>query len=364
MKKIKHILRVSFKRKDMSILYDGCSFVSKILSDDILIKRNKIEIVFYRSKKMKKSEVLDSPNSYIRIHLQKCLCFYLAVTGEIPVVKSVTFVCGKESVEIEHEGFTQTWKNCFAEINIPAENAKCIFEGGREYIFYVMLTYFIKAQLDNFSHDRFRAAWSALNAIYSFIAEHNIKLQESLKKKKSSIPQERDKLCVLKRVIESKRMENALAKIKELDDEFWKNISWYSLLAQKDRGKTKEYYCNCYDDRYLLELIKKNALGISQKDKKNQENQIEIIDDQLLDELDSKIKMNVEKPEDRLKFIIRKECYSRRNDSFHANKPYPIFVISNNVETDFENTLTEIVLLLFKDLFIMLSKNQNEMDSV
>lgn len=346
MKKIKHILRVLFKGKDVSAMYNGSSYVNKRTSDNVLITRNKIEIVFYRAKKMNKSEVLDSPNSIIRMHLQKCLCFYLSVTGEIPDVRAITFVCGKETVDIEHEKFTQTWKNCRAEIKIPAENAKLIFKSGRGGVFYVMLTYFLKAQLDNFSHDRFRAAWSALNAMYNYIAK--------LGRKENA--KEHEKLKNLMKIIDENQMGNALSKTKELDDSFWKNVSWYYLLAQKDKGKLKEYYCDCYDDKYLLELIKKYAVGISHKYKKNQENKIEIINDQILNDIERKIKMNIDKPVDRLKFIIRKECYARRNRSFHAEKPYPIFVISNDTETNNEKTLTEIVLLLFKDLFILYSE--------
>ena len=348
MKKAKHILYVLFKGKDSSLLYNGSSFVSTILSDDVLITRNKIEIVFHRTKKIKKSEVLDSPNSIIRMHLQKCLCFYLSVIGEIPTVKSVTFISGTESVEIEHERFTQTWKNCHAEIRIPANNAKCIFDGGREHIFYVMLTYFLKAQLDNFSHDRFRAAWSALNAMYNYIA----------KCKGENDAKEYKKLRLLMQIIDEDRTKNSVNKAKELDEDFWKSVGWYDLLTHEDKGKLKERFCDCYDDKYLLELIKNHALGIALK------TNIEDINDDFLNTLDRKIKKNKAIPVDRLKFIIRKECYSRRNRSFHAEKPYPLFVISNDNETNIEKTLTEIVLLLFKDLYILFSGNKNEVLSV
>lgn len=340
MNKTKHILRVQFKSKNSAALYDGNSFVNKRISDKILIKRNKIDIIFYRSKKMQVSEVLDSPKSIIRMHLQKCLCFFLAVTGEIPDVRAVTYICDTEKYPIEHEKFTQTWKNCYADIMLSKEYARIIFDRGDGQKFYVMLTYFLKAQLDYFSHDRFRAAWSALNALYNYIAE--CEGEENAKEWK--------KLKILMQIIITEPTENALSKIVDLDKSFWKSISWYHLLTHEDKGKIKERFCDCYDDRALLEQIKKNVSGIAQRVNR------EDINDDLLNELERKIKMNIYNPVDRLKFIIRKECYSRRNRSFHAEKPYPLFVISNDTETYHENMLTEIVLLTFKDLLIAFAK--------
>ena len=124
-------------------------------------------------------------------------------------------------------------------------------------------------------------------------------------------------------------------------------------MIQKDKGKIKEYYCDCYNDKLILELVKKYTWGFSQKDK------LEGVNEALMNELDRKIKMNINNPVDRLKFIIRKECYSRRNRSFHAEKPYPLFVISNGTETHFENILTEIILLTFKDLFIAYAEKKD-----
>lgn len=343
MNKTKHILCVQFKSKNLAALCDGNSFVNKRISDKILIKGNKIDIIFYRSKKVQVSEVLDSPKSIIRMHLQKCLCFFLAVTGEIPDVRAMTYICGTEEFKIEHEEFTQTWKNCYAKISLPADYARIIFDRGDGQKFYVMLTYFLKAQLDYFSHDRFRAAWSALNAMYSYLAEN-----------KSKNPNESEKLRNLMRIIDNEPMENALETVKALDNDFWKSVDWYYLLIQKDKGKIKEYYCDCYNDKLILELVKKYAWGFSQKDK------LKELNEALMNELDRKIKMNIYNPVDRLKFIIRKECYSRRNRSFHAEKPYPLFVISNGTETHFENILTEIILLTFKDLFIAFAEKKDK----
>lgn len=343
MKKIKHILRVQFKSKNSAVMYDGSSFVNKSISDEVLIKRNKIDIIFYRSKKMQVCDVLDSPKSIIRMHLQKCLCFYLAVTGEIPDVRVVTYICDTEKYPIEHEKFTQTWKNCYAGITLSAEYARIIFDQKKGQIFYVMLTYFLKAQLDNFSHDRFRAAWSTLNAMYSYLADN-----------KSKNPNESEKLRNFMQIIDIEPMENSLEIVKALDYDFWKSVDWYYLLIQKDKGKIKEYYCDCYNDKLILELVKKYAWGFSQKDK------LKELNEALMNELERKIKMNIYNPVDRLKFIIRKECYSRRNRSFHAEKPYPLFVISNGTETHFENILTEIILLTFKDLFIAFAEKKDK----
>ena len=39
------------------------------------------------------------------------------------------------------------------------------------------------------------------------------------------------------------------------------------------------------------------------------------------------------------------------NKSFHAERAYSLFIISEDIETGIEKTLTEIILLLAKELF-------------
>ena len=162
-----HKLEVLFDTDKNNVIYDGIIYHSKQTTDNVTISQNSIAIGFDRSSKKKKEEILDSPRSIIRYHLQKALCFYLVTQGELPPVKDLVYTCGKETVSIQHEHFTCHWNNCKVSITLPVENAKVIFESEKGKPFYVIITHFLKAQLDHFSHDCFRSAWSTLNAFYT-----------------------------------------------------------------------------------------------------------------------------------------------------------------------------------------------------
>ena len=169
MPRYKQSLTVAFDTTDDTPLYSGICYYRNNLSDNIEIRRSGIVISFERSKKDKPGELLNTQNSIIRYYLQKALCFYLAVEGCIPKVNAIAFTCNDKTVPIEHESFTHHWEDCRVDICLDPKAAGIIFESDKGKPFYIMMTHFLKAQLDNFSHDRFRSAWSSLNCLYTYI---------------------------------------------------------------------------------------------------------------------------------------------------------------------------------------------------
>lgn len=333
MSKYKQSLKIFFDSKDETVLYNGVCYYRKNLLDKINITRNAIEIFFERSKKDKPDELLNTQNSIIRFYMQKALCFYLVVEGSFPKVNKIRFTCNEQSYLIEHENFTHYWENMRVPIRLKQKVAQIIFESAEGKQFYIMMTYFLKAQLDIFSHDCFRSAWSSLNCLYTYIDKLNHEGYRS----------ENNKLSTLSKIIEDNTMPESLKKIDSLGmDDFWTKLNWYNIFSRYSLKEFNRFMSNPYKDHILLDFYCKYQ-------------PVFIEEIQLEEKAWEKLKKTSLKetsvPKDRLKFLICKYCYHIRNRSFHAERAYPLFVISEDVETRIENSLTELILLTIKDLF-------------
>ena len=346
MPKYHHNLEVKFIISDETQYYCGISFFKKNVVDQVDVCANRITISFDRSKKLNVADAFHSPNSIIRYELQRALCFYLVVHGTIPDVESIIYTCEGKSESIEHEVFTNTWKNCDISFTLPVEKARVIFESEKGKPFYVIITHFVKAQLVLFSHDRFRAAWSALNGLYTYI--------DSVERSKNSTDSdqyvsEETKITMLSTVIKENDMMLASTKVKKLDAESsWKQLNWYLVLSNLSDKKFRKLNSGLYSDALLLEYYYQHrSIYNGKKQEKHK--------DEEWSSIIKKIERRKKTPIDRLRFLICDYCYVLRNKSVHAVRPYPLFIISEDVETKIEKTLTEIVLLTIKDLFIVYS---------
>lgn len=334
MPRYKQSLAVEFDTTDDTPLYAGICYYRNNLSDNIEIRRSGIVISFERSKKDKPGELLNTQNSIIRYYLQKALCFYLAVEGFIPKVSAITFTCNDKIVPIEHESFTHHWEDCRADICLDPKAAGIIFESDKGKPFYIMMTHFLKAQLDNFSHDRFRSAWSSLNCLYTYI-DYNCTRETNRN--------ETQKLITLSKTINENVMPDSMNIVEQLDtEEFWKKLKWYNFFSEYKDGELERLSTGSYTDSMLLRLYCGHRAVFSKTIQSN---------DKAWDKIEKNAEKNISAPKDRLKFLICKYCYHVRNKSFHAEKAYPLFIISEDAETRIEKELTHIILLTIKDLF-------------
>lgn len=334
MPRYKQSLAVEFDTPDDAPLYSGICYYRKNLSDNIEIRRSGIVVNFERSKKDKPGELLNTQNSIIRYYLQKALCFYLAVVGCIPKVSAITFTCNDKTVPIEHESFTHHWEDCRADICLDPKAAGIIFESDKGKPFYIMMTHFLKAQLDNFSHDRFRSAWSSLNCLYTYIDYDYTK---------ETNRNETQKLITLSKTINENVLPDLMNIVEQLDiEEFWKKLKWYNFFSEYKDGELERLATGSYTDSMLLRLYCGHRAVFSEKIQSN---------DKAWDKIEKNAEKNISAPKDRLKFLICKYCYHVRNKSFHAEKAYPLFIISEDTETRIEKELTQIILLTIKDLF-------------
>lgn len=159
-----HELLIQFDTEDTEELYDGIIWYRNNLIDHLRIRNNEIVIAFARYSRQTMKECFETERSIIRFHLQKALCFMLAVTGQIPPVAKMQLICNGAITEIAHESFSCHWHNCCINTTLSKDGASQIFsEHGKQP--YIVMTYFCKAQLDKFSNDAFRAAWSGLNSV-------------------------------------------------------------------------------------------------------------------------------------------------------------------------------------------------------
>ena len=344
MPRYSHLLEVKFNISDETQYYSGKSFYKKNIIDYVEVSADRIALSFDRSKKLNVADAFHSTNSIIRYELQRALCFYLVVHGTIPDVESVIYNCEGKTEAIEHEGFTNTWKNCNISITLPPESAKVIFESEKGMPFYVIITHFLKAQLDLFFHDRFRAAWSALNALYTYI--------DSVEKPKTDGKKnnrEFKKIATLDEMLLKNRMAFAMEAVNHLEDEsFWKRLNWYQVLSELRPDRFKKICNEKYTDAELLGYYYhyRSIFNGKQQEKHTEAEWSGVV----------RIIQNGQKtPIDRLRFLTCNYCYLLRNKSMHAERPYPLFIISDDVETRIEKKLTEIILLTIKDLFILYS---------
>ena len=324
-------LIIEFKTDKKDIHYDGSIYVKKNLSDIISVADNLICISFSRDNPAKLGDLLDSPKSIIRGELQKALCFYLGVCGEIPPVKNVTYLRGSKLHLINHEYFTETWKNCTIKHTLLKDDISLIFTN-QELASkrYITLSYYLKAQIDKFSNDCFRAAWSGINSF--FPAEGN----------------ESEKINGFRQFLTDSRLPLAKQFISTLPDYFWDKLDWYQYIKKNVNKMSSICSWNHIKDSLLLD---KMLTLMEAYEERFTEQNIQMPDLATLKrQLKRKIEQNTMDCHTRLLFLICDYCYFLRNRNFHAGVPYPVFIISQEAETGVEKNLTELLILLMKDL--------------
>ena len=324
-------LQIEFETDKRAIHYDGSVYVKKNLSDAVLVADNLICISFARKQPAKPSDLLDSPNSIIRGELQKALCFYLGVCGQIPPVRSVLYSRGKQQHKIDYEHFTNTWKNCEIDYPLLKDDASCIFSDQKlASKRYINLTYYLKAQLSKFSNDRFRSAWSGINSFFETEGCESNKIEKFRKSLAES------------NLLFSTRL------ISTLPDSFWDELDWYSYIKKNIKNMNSICSWNHISDSWLLE---KMLVHLEAYRNRFAEQNIQMPDVSMLRrQLTKKIEQKTVDYKARLIFLICDYCYFLRNRSFHAGVPYPVFVISQKAETEGEKKLTELLIVLMKDL--------------
>ncbi len=163
-------MTVAFDTPTSDLLYEGPSYINKNRTDDLEIRSNLITLSFTRTTKVAADNFLTSPRSIHRLHLQRALAFLLAVTGTLPPLKGIWLESRAGRIAIAHEHFTETWKDCKAHVCFSAKELSVIFTGStHSKTIYHVLTYWLKAQLDPFHHDQFRALWTGFNSLYSAV---------------------------------------------------------------------------------------------------------------------------------------------------------------------------------------------------
>jgi len=319
-------LEILFNNDNDDILYEGISYIKKNLSDTLKVTENSIILSFSRSKTFRISELFNTPSSLVRYGIQRALCFYLSIVGNIPDVKSIHFINPKNKIGIEHSELTRDWQNCNIDICLPKEVCSIIFTSHKKAkAVYIALTYFLKAQLACFSNDCFRAAWSGLNSIYNWY-------------KNNDGDSERKLIDRFADILKDMQLCNTISFLKGFDYKIWHKIEWHNFInSQLGKKVTQLLSPNKYPDFIVLSQLlfyyKKENFDIldAEKQVKN------IIKNK---ELNYKVQ---------LKFLLCKYCYFQRNRYFHAGKAYPLFVLSNDHETKMENVLTKVLLLTIKD---------------
>lgn len=119
-------------------------------------------------------------------------------------------------------------------------------------------------------------------------------------------------------------------------------MNGYIVFSNYDDKAFKQLKSGSYRDSFLLSYYCKHRAVFKKKQQS---------DGEAWKMLEQKIKKGTKAPKDRLKILISVYCYKLRNRSFHAERAYPLFIISEDVETEVEQILTEIILLTVKDLF-------------
>lgn len=330
MNKSKNRLIVLFDEKSSEPLYQGDSWYRKNLVDQLDIRRDRIEISFVRAGKID-SDYLFTSSCPVRIQLYRAACFYLAVTGRMPDVKEIALFQGDKRIEIDGERLTRHWANCRTEITIPPEVAvRCFRENGLKC--HIAITFFLKAQLDTFPHDCFRAAWSGINALYN-----------GLKKDKN----DKDNLNALSDFLRRQKPRRAEKYLRSLDNSFWDHLEWYNYIKWNSLEKATEevFETECFHDRLLYDKIAKQILIQRGKSGKDQA-ETERLHAVYLKKLEKRSNIINE----RVRFLVTSYCYMLRNRSFHAGRPYPVFgLFEENMEYP-EQILTKVLLYTICDL--------------
>jgi hypothetical protein len=211
--------------------------------------------------------------------------------------------------------------------------AKCFQKEGKHA--YIVLSYFLKAQLDNFPADGFRAAWSGLNALYSTLTEDT---------------HEREKIKRLKNLITDSNMTQTGEYVSKLDDYFWKNLEWYNYL-QVLGGKTVDQALQNIGsktrDRTIYMML---ASQVRELNKRKREMDYSVFEKKI----EKSWKNRRNSIEEKYVFLITEYCYMIRNRSFHAARPYPVFGLFDAENISIQEQLTEVVLHCISDLFFVL----------
>ena len=330
MQKEEYELSVYFTTFDHEMLYQGVSSYNANIIDYIDISSSCLSIRFKRNKKTKAEEYIYSESSPVRYQLYRAACFYLAVTGSLPRVKKIVLK-GKHQGSLQlldKSLLTQSWNGCKVAITLPKEIAqKCFVDKDKRI--YIIITFFLKAQLDSFSHDAFRAAWSGLNAFYNHL---------------SNSQYESEKLAVLRNLIKSKGSPEAEQYVKNLPDSFWKHIQWHNYIQWRSIDEIENLIrTNQCRDIILYKKITGYLHNFYSKNKPEYIHDFDAF-------VQKKIRKKVIDANERVRFLVTYYCYMLRNRSFHAGKPYPIFGIGSSESVTTERGLTDIILFTIKDL--------------
>jgi len=358
-------LIVELAEKDKSLLYQGISYmhdrVKRVRShtqDTLEICRHKITLSFVRSR-IDPETVLFTQKSNIRYQLQRALCFYLAVAGYMPKVKRIYITAYTEMPQNHHEklpgGKKKMWKQEIEDISfaakwqqyrldecIPADVAEYIFtDGPGAKAVYDGMTYFEAAQQYELRdlRDCYRAAWSCLNALYTYIG--------------GADKHEQDKLIELGKLLGSESFADARRYVEELpQDRFWDRLEWYQAACARDFRTKDDSIPKVYDD--ILRL-KQDSMLVSKYDqllckiKRPDADQQKFEKDRKkhLRDIRRVIEADQSDIETRLRFLICRYCYMLRNKSMHAEKAYPMFMITGpDYESDaIEPKLIRVMLL-------------------
>ncbi len=326
---MENYVEVQFEELDKTVLYRGNSYIRKNLSDSLEITKQHIKIIFSRSKKIKYREILESENSLIRYQLQKALCFYLITQGTFPEVRRVLIFDGLEIHDVSDMLFVKNMEGCNLDICLTPDIASTIFKDERySKNFYVAITYMIKAQIDAFSNDCFRAAWSGVNSIFNCLKRLS-ELDNGIR--------ESDLLNRLERLIQSLEMKEAIHEIEDLSEDFYKKLDWYNYTQKYG----DEIEPNKIKDTLMLRYLVKHYKIKNKEDKKEK---------QLFEKAKKYSNKNVTDYNSRLCMLVCKYCYMLRNRMFHGVKAYPVFIVSEKAELTVERKLTRVMLTTMCDL--------------
>lgn len=339
-KQHEYCLELLFRTKARQMIYDGQSYYTKRVVDRAVVAENRICIIGKRSTRKSVQDFVFSPQSTFRFQFYRAVCYYLSVRGKLPPVKEIVFTCDGEQQSIAKERLVKHWNQCNLDVLLNQDTAaRCFAENGFQA--HIAITYFIKAQIDAFSHDCFRAAWSGLNSLYTMFGNTSSSENEMLTRLNSF-------LCERKPV----QLDRVVA---SLPDEFWKGLNWYAFTHQPRRDNKKlvqELFESLkYRDEILYRRLSDWALRDLLTSKDAQKHEQGLIYEQKRDTFVAKKKLQ-DKPNERLRFLICQYCYMLRNNSFHANRPYPVFGLFSDEAESEQRTLTRLILLTIRYMMI------------
>ena len=331
MKDVEIILTVTFKNQAKELLYRGESWYRKGIVDHLEVSESSITLIFHRKKDVDQ-EFLFSTNSPARFQLYRAICFYLSVVGRIPQIEKMTFTVNGEPHPIDVERLTEHWANCNIDMTLDKEKAaKCFDEDGKRC--YVAITYFLKAQLDVFSNDCFRAAWSGLNTLYDLMSEK---------------PTETEKLKAFGNYILNTGLPNTESNVSTLDQRFWDRLQWHIYIQNRIQRSGKDRFLSniisdFYSDRDIYDHIASYLLA----NRRNEEDERY----QMLEEkLKAKRKLGDSSAREKARFLLTHYCYTLRNKTFHGERPYPVFRLEDEKAVEEERILTHLLLEAIRDL--------------